>query len=415
MNVEEIKTAGVSALETRKADINKMLLEDDGIDLDAVETEINAIEERMASIKAQEKRRKDMLKNLASNPASGEPMDDIDTSISSLEYRTAYKNYVQRGVMSPILKPAHERANAMGIAADLGVLTPETVIQKVMTEFEGVYGQLYGKVRKTNFKGGVKYPVGSFKATCFRITETTVSDRQKAGGVTEYVEFSYELGEIRVARTLLQEILSVEAFESELAKVIVRAYIEKMDKEIMTGDPSKHEMEGILTEYKKTNGSRIKAENVIKMSEADFLDWTKWETKFFGEIPLAMEGARTEFCFAKQTYALLGTMKDSNGQPIKKASYDHDHKQRTFDAYPVTLVEKDILPSFELANAGDVVGLFWVPEEAYCVNTNLDFTMMHYFDQETNQYVDKALFVNDGKILDPKYLYLIVKDAAGKA
>ena len=34
---------------------------------------------------------------------------------------------------------------------------------------------------------------------------------------------------------------------------------------------------------------------------------------------------------------------------------------------------------------------------------------MRYFDHETNQYVDKALVVNDGKVLDPAYIYLLKK------
>lgn len=57
--------------------------------------------------------------------------------------------------------------------------------------------------------------------------------------------------------------------------------------------------------------------------------------------------------------------------------------------------------------------MYWVPEEAYAINSNMEFTMIKYFDQETNQYVDKALVINDGKILDPKYLYLLKKKVTG--
>lgn len=406
----DIKEMSVEQIEARKAEIKDLLTSDKEIDIEALEKEVADMEARKAEIKANvAERKKDLEQVLAEKGDSMEvnPVKE-DRGLGSLAYRKAFKDYVQKGTVSDILQ-FEKRANEFGVAADLGVLLPETIIQKVMTELEGVYGQLYSVVRKTNIKGGVKYPIGSFGATFKRITETTVSDRQKAGGVTGYVQFTYNIGEIRVAHTLLQEVLSVEAFESEVAKVIVRAYVQAMDHEIMTGDATKNEMEGILTEANKTTGSRVLAKNIIEFTEEELMDWTKWETKLFGEIPMAMEGYSPSFVMAKQTLTKLGTMKDSSGQPIKKAHYDVDHRSHTFDDYHVMRVEKDILPSFDEAAAGDVFAMFWVPNEAYAINTNMEFTMVHYFDQESNQYVDKALVINDGKILNPEFLYLLKK------
>lgn len=118
-----------------------------------------------------------------------------------MEYRSAFMEFVQKGKQSEILR---QRSAEAGVAADLGILIPETIVQKVMTELSKSRGYLYNAVLHTNFRGGVKYPIGSFKATFKRITETTVSDRQKAGSVTEFVQFGYLIGEIRLARTLLQ-------------------------------------------------------------------------------------------------------------------------------------------------------------------------------------------------------------------
>ena len=53
------------------------------------------------------------------------------------------------------------RADATGTSSELGVLIPTTVIQKIITDVEKVYGQLYSRVLKTNLQGGVKYPIGS--------------------------------------------------------------------------------------------------------------------------------------------------------------------------------------------------------------------------------------------------------------
>ena len=43
------------------------------------------------------------------------------------------------------------------------------------------------------------------------------------------------------------------------------------------------------------------------------------------------------------------------------------------------------------------------------VNENFGFTMIRYFDQETNEWVDKALTVVDGKVLNPAGYVLIKK------
>lgn len=347
---------------------------------------------------------------LATVPQNNATRNEEEDPRSTMEYRKAFKNYIQSGVENKEILQYEERADAEGTSADLGVLIPTTVIQSIMQEAEKIYGSLYSKVKKTNLKGGVKYPIGSFKATFKRITESTTSDRQNAGDVSGYVEFSYNIGEIRLARTLLQTILSVPVFETEFAKVVAKAYIEAMDKEIINGDASKYECEGILTEAKKKSGSRIKSENVIELTADDISDWSAWEKKFFAQIPLSMENAMSEFVLAKQTYVSnLVTMKDTTGQPIKKAGYDVTDKQYKFNEYPVNRVEKDIFKDFDSCENGEFFGMFWNPEEAYAINSNMEFTVIDYLDHETNKYIKKAIVINDGKILDPKYIYLLKK------
>ena len=48
------------------------------------------------------------------------------------------------------------------------------------------------------------------------------------------------------------------------------------------------------------------------------------------------------------------------------------------------------------------------PEE-YAINENFAFTMRRYFDEELNEWVDKALVVVDGKTLNPTGYVKIVK------
>jgi len=391
-----------------------------GSQMDAVRSEITDAQAKLNEVEAEERAAaQEADSRSAFNPTAvlnttnmnqTNTRSEDEDSRGTMEYRKAFMDYIQRGIVNKDVLQFEKRADATGTSADLGVLIPSTVVQSIMQEAEKVYGSLYSKVKKTNLKGGVKYPIGSFSASFKRITETTVSDRQDAGGVTGYVEFSYNIGEIRLARTLLQAVLSVPVFEQEFAKVVAKTYIEAMDKEIINGVAASNQCEGILTEAKKSSGSRILAANIIEFTADEISDWTKWESKFFANIPLSMENAFSEFVMAKQTYVSnLVTMKDNNGQPIRKAGFDNTDKQHKFNEYNVNRVEKDIFKDFDSCTNGEYFGMFWNPEYAYAINSNMEFTVVDYFDQETNQFVKKALVINDGKVLDPKYIYLLKK------
>ena len=345
--------------------------------------------------------------------ARGQEVDtDNNDPRATMEYRKAFMNYIQRGEINRDVLLFESRADATGTSSELGVLIPTTVIQKIITDVEKVYGQLYSRVLKTNLQGGVKYPIGSFSATFKRITETTVSDRQNAGGVTGSVEFSYKIGEIRMARTLLQTILSVPVFEEEFAKVIVKAYVQAMDKEIMNGQDANNECVGILTEAKKSSGSRIPAANIITFTAAEMADWKAWQEKLFAKIPLAMRGLNPEFAMTANTYeANIKTLADDNNRPVYNETFNpvDGSEISKFKGKNVVFVEEDVLKNFNDAADGDYFGMYWVPEEAYAINSNMEFTVVDYFDHDKNQFIKKALVINDGKVLDPKYIYLLKK------
>lgn len=381
-----------------------------GATLEALEAEIAEAKAKLAEVEGETEETEGTDEARSFNPLATFGLatkreEKVESKTGTMEYRNAFMNYVQKGTASDLLV---KREAAVGEASDLGVLLPETVVQEIIKGVEKVYGQLYSRVKKTNVKGGVKYPIGSFDATFVRVTEKGVSDRQNAGGVTGSVVFTYNVGEIRIATTLLQSVLSVPAFEAELAKVIVEAYVKAMDAEIMTGSADNNECEGILT------SSRIISKNVIEFTADDIADWTVWQKKLFAKIPLSMRSLRPEFVMTANTYeANIETLKDNNNQPVAREIFNPVNGDAVckFKGRDVVLVEDDILKNFDEAANGEYFGMYWVPEKAYAVNTNLEFYIDHYFDKETNQYVDKAIVINDGKILDPKYIYLLKKKA----
>ena len=277
-------------------------------------------------------------------------------------------------------------------------------MQEIINTVRKRYGNLYNKVRKTNIRGGVEYPVGALQATFKWITESTVSPRQKAGSLAK-IQFSYHMAEIRISQTLLSQILTLDAFEAEVVRIIAIAYLEMMDQAIVNGSGEGQPL-GIL------NDSRVT--NVVTMTAAQMSDWTQWRKRFFAKLPLGYRDG--EFIFPLSTVdSYLETMADSNNNPIFQQATglqvndgDAVNPNGTFFGRAISLVEPDIIADFDTASSGDVVGIFWQPDE-YAVNENMSFMMRRYFDEETNEWVDKALCVVDGKVLNPTGFYLIKK------
>lgn len=407
----EINEMTLEQIEARKAEIRELLKAED-VDIDALEKEVNELNERSEFLngeKAKTEKRKRVQEMVAKG--AGKDFKPSEVKLDSMEYRQAFMDYVIKGTRSPILK-YEQRDDVAGASTDLGVMIPQTVVQKIITDLEKVYGQLYSRVRKTNIQGGVKYPIGSFSATFTRITESTVSDRQKGGSITGSVTFEYKIGEIRIARTILQTVLSVDAFEDKLAETIVKAYVKAMDYEIMLGNEGSNQMQGILTEADKGGGGRIPTANVIEFTAEEAADWTQWQKKLFAKIPLSMRGLHPEFVMTAGTWeSVIKTLADDNKRPVYTETFNpvDGAEIARFKGRDVVFVENDILNDFDDAANGKYFGMLWVPEEAYAINTNLEFNVTRYMDHETNQMVTKALVINDGKPLDTKYIYLLKK------
>ena len=332
-----------------------------------------------------------------STPATEEKRED--DVLASMEYRKAFMAYVQRGTQIP----AEFRQAAIN-TGDTGAAIPVTVMNEVINTLRKRYGNLYNKVRKMSVPGGVKIPIGSLQASFNWITEKTVSPRQNVGELGA-VTFGYNTAEIRIAQTFLSSLLTVSAFEAELTKIIAIAYLKAMDSAIINGSGDGAPL-GILKDGRVTNS--------VTMTAAQFSDWTQWRKRFFATLPLGYRAG--EFIFAASTVdAYLETMADSNNNPIFRQATglevndgDAVNPNGRFFGRDVALVEPDIIADFDSASPGDVVGLFWQPDE-YAINENFGFTMRRYYDEETNEWVDKALCVVDGKVLNPNGYVKIIK------
>ncbi len=380
-------------------------VEDVKAEIAETQAELDAIEAEERSAKVETVPASAELRNgsVVGSFKAPETEERAEDKTSTMEYRTAFMNYIQKGIPMP----AEKRDGAVISTADTGAAIPITVMNEVINTVRKRYGNLYSKVRKTNVPGGVKYPIGSLQAKFKWINESVVSPRQKTDKLGS-VTFEYNTAEIRIAQTFISQILTVPAFEAELARIIAVAYLQAMDDGIVNGSGD-GAMLGILNDERVTN--------TIQMTAADMSDWTKWRKNFFAKLPLGYRSG--EFIFAASTVdAYLETMADNNNNPIFRQATglevndgDAQNPNGRFFGRNISLVEEDILPDFDTADANDVIGIFWQPDE-YAINENVGFTMRRYFDEETNEWVDKALTVVDGKVLNPTGFYKIVKKSS---
>ena len=396
--------------------------------------DISDIQEELDALRADETATAEAEARAAVPPADAQPVNasivasfssataqqrSDESPLESAEYRTAFMRFFQRGVAIPDdlqarvsaymqTLPPEQRAGDTINTGNAGAVIPITVMREVINTIRKRYGNLYSKVTKTAVQGGVEYPIGALQAEFKWISESTVSPNQSIGSVGT-VSFKYHEAEIRIAQSFLSAILSIDAFEAKIAEVIAVAYMKAMDTAIVKGTGVGMPL-GILNDTRVTGA----AGHTIALTAAEINNWTAWRKKFFAKLPLGYRNG--EFIFNLSTVdAYLETMADNNNNPIFRQAtglevndgdaYDPNGR---FFGRRISLVEPEILPDFDTASSNDVIGIFWQPEE-YAMNENFGFMMRRYFDDRENKWINKALTVVDGKLLNPTGIYLITK------
>ena len=373
-----------------------------GGELNSVKSEIEEARKQLSDYEDEQKR------NLTSVEKFGGADKNVSRSetqsvFGSLEYRTAFKDYVQKGTQIPKeFRAALDEGTT--VSTDLGVIIPDTIMSEFIKATSKSYGRIYARVRKLNVKGTLKMPVEDFKAKVRWITETTVSPRTKAGDIKEYISWGYNICEIRIAHSLLSSIVALEMFESEIVRVMVEAYVEEVEKDIFNGTGEGQPL-GI------TKDARV--ENAVSFTETEISDWKAWRTNLFSKIPISLRG-KGEFVFTASTMeSYLLTMHDDNNRPLFREATNlnigESASDGSFFGRDVYLVEPDVVADFATAAKNDVIGVYWVPSD-YIINTQQNYTMRKFFDEDKNEWVDKLFGVLDGKIGDTKNCWLIKKN-----
>ncbi len=322
--------------------------------------------------------------------------DPTDT----IEYRTAFMNYVCRNV--PI--PAELRENQVTTTEDAAAVIPKTILNEIVKKMS-TYGNIFAKVRKLNVKGGVSIPVLTLKPEAKWIGETTPSNTQKIKA-DEKVTFTYFGVECKIAQSLLENITTLDIFQEQFVELATEAIVKAVEIAIFNGNGTTQPT-GILKD------SRVPSANVITMTPEEFASWDGWHKKVKAKMKKAYRDG--EFIMAQGTFdGHIDGMTDKNGQPIGRINYGMNGEENyRFMGKNVETVEDECIASWDDANVGDVVAVFGKLSD-YGINTNMQMTTVKWVDNDNNELKNKCIMILDGKLIDP-YGFLIIKKGESAA
>ena len=390
----------IQEIETRMNAI-KTEIEQDGADLDALEVEVRSLKEERAKILANAEKRKSMLDDIATgvipskiivgNDEESRKMKKTDENkFETMEYRKAFMDHVIKGTEIP----TEFRTAGPTKTTDIGAVIPTTVLNKIVEKIEAT-GMILPLVTRTTIKGGVSVPTSTVKPEATWVSEGATSTKQKK--TTGQITFSYHKLRCAVSVTLETDIMAMSAFEAALISNIVEAMVKALEQAIISGDGS-GKPKGILKET-PNEGQALKSDELTYQLLVD------------AEAALPMEyEAGAVWCMTKKTFMGFVGMVDVNKQPIARVNYGIGGKpERYLLGRPVVLC--NYLDTFSATLGTGKPYAFLFDFKDYMLNTNYTMGLKKYEDNETDDFVTKAIMIADGKVLVKDSLVTIEKNS----
>lgn len=385
----------------RKKEISELLADETrSIDnLDEIETELRDINDKLEVIEKREKLIGEAAEINAGTASDATVLETFNSGgaekrelgTDSMEYRNAFMNYVVRSEEIP----TELRGDSITKTTDVGVLIPNTVLNKIIEKLEAT-GMILPLVTRTAVKGGVTIPTSSVKPVATWVAEGAGSDKQKKtlGSIT----FSYHKLRCAVAVSLETEVMALSAFETVLINNVVEAMVKAIELSIINGT-GLGQPKGILAEEPEAGQS-------IDVAKIDYTTLIQAEQA----LPLEYE-ANAVWTMTKKTFLSFQSMTDANGQPIARINYGIDGKPER-----VLMGRKVILTNY-IESFGESLGegktfAFLFDYKDYILNTNFQMGIKKYEDNETDDLVSKSIMIVDGKVVVKNSLVVLKKAPA---
>lgn len=313
----------------------------------------------------------------------------------SVEYRNAFMDYVVSGKSDGLVE---FRTDATASTTDISAIIPNTILNKVIEKMN-YYGQIWARVTKTTYKGGVQIPISALKPTATWVTEGSLSDKQSMS-IAGKVTFSYHKLQCRVAVSIEADAVSLPLFEQTITNNIYEAIVIALETSIISGTGTGQPL-GIV------NDTRIGSSQKIAITDTTAKKFETW-VNVQGKIPLAYEGTSALIMTKTDWNKYIVGMTDAEGEPIERVQFTADGLPiRRLLGMEVILVDS-YLPVLTAASTGDTFGII-VNLAEYYVNSNMQMTFKRYFWEETDEWISKATLIADGKMGDVNGVLLLQK------
>ena len=370
-------------------------------DINLMDTEYETYAQAMADIEAlNNKVSVRDLSNIKTQNVSGQVAGNIgnvsdDNFTNSVEYRTAFMNNVMRGSAMPKFQNADQNT----LTTDVGTVIPEVLVSKIIAKAETV-GQIYAKVTKTHYKGGVTIPTQNVKPVASWVAEGQGSNKQKT--TTGSITFTWHKLRCAISMSLETETMTLDIFESTFVAQVSEAMIKAIEEAIFNGNGTS-QPKGILKETPESG----KALSVANGSKIDYEFLLKCEAAVDEEYD---NGA--EWYMSKKTfYEDVLSITDQAGQPIARVNVGINGKpEQTILGRKVNFT--NYLPKFESNPSASKVFGFIFNMSDYVLNENLAITVKQYEDNDTDDKITKAVMLTDGKCIQT---YSLVTASCTKA
>ena len=213
-----------------------------GIEIDQLNEEIRGLEDQIKALDGNPAPQvRQQLNPLASYSLGDVRADELD-GVDSIEYRTAFMNFVVKREQIP--EDVLTRANASTKTSDVASAVPTILINRIIEKMDNV-GMILPLVTHTSYAGGVNIPTSSVKPTATWVAEGATSDRQKK--TTGVITFSYHKLRCEISMSMEVGTLALSAFETKFVENVSKAMVKAREDAIINGDGS-GKPKGILKE-----------------------------------------------------------------------------------------------------------------------------------------------------------------------
>lgn len=421
MTMKEKLTKLLNDKKEQRNNLNKSMIESDN------KEERAAIGETLAKLSEEIRNVEEMLASIDEpadpNAASGNTNGDArgmnvvgamqmrgvqNTHTESVEYRTAFKNFIANGNRNELRAAAGNTTTGDNV----GSVIPTHLLNQIMEKIESV-GTIYKLVNHTAYPVGQTIPREALKPVATWVGVAGNNSGEGLGstvgkGVTMDTSIVFAHFKLRCEVAMTEEVanMALSAFEALFVKNVSLAMLRAIEFAIVEGT-GKGQPTGILTAT-VPEGQAIKLAKSAKLGYADLCAAE-------GAIPARYE-AGAKWCMTKKTFMSFVGMVDTAGQPIARVNYGVNGKpERTLLGREVVLYEPQ--SNSKLGNYAETVSAetlfaFIFDFGDYTLNNNYDLGIQHKIDWDNEDHRTKAVAAYDGKVVDNGSLVTLSKLSA---